>query len=96
MAKTRQTTKRTPPTRECEPDHDCPAFRWRYPATLGSSEATGADFGAEFLKARPRDNLVQVHSIAPLLTRDEIDRFVTVLTIGGWDTLLSGVNEQIQ
>lgn len=66
------------------------------PEWLGSSEATSEDFVAEFLKAHPCDYLVQVHSIAPLLTRDEIDRFVTELTTGGWDTLLSGVNEQIQ
>ena len=66
------------------------------PADLGSNTATSEDFVYEFLKAHPCDYLVQVHSIAPLLTRKEISDFVVTLQDGGYDTLLSGVNEQIQ
>ncbi len=66
------------------------------PAELGSNSATSEDFVYEFLKAHPCDYLVQIHSIAPLLTRKEIGDFVSMLQDGGYDTLLSGVNEQIQ
>lgn len=66
------------------------------PDHLGSSSATSEDFVYEFLKAHPCDYLVQIHSIAPLLTRNEIGAFTEELTTGGHDTLLSGVNEQIQ
>lgn len=66
------------------------------PEQLGSNTATSEDFVYEFLKAHPCDYLVQVHSIAPLLARAEIAAFVQELTTGGHDTLLSGVNEQIQ
>ncbi|MBL8562997.1 MAG: hypothetical protein JNN06_12025 [Gemmobacter sp.] len=66
------------------------------PESLGSHTATSEDFVYEFLMAHPCDYLVQVHSIAPLLTRDEITRFTEALVSGGHETLLSGVNEQIQ
>lgn len=66
------------------------------PAELAGSETTSEDFVYEFLKAHPCDYLVQIHSIAPLLTRDEIARFTDALVSDGYDTLLSGVNEQIQ
>jgi CMP-N-acetylneuraminic acid synthetase len=66
------------------------------PASLAGSETTSEDFVYEFLTAHPCDYLVQIHSIAPLLTRDEITRFTETLTGGEHDTLLSGVNEQIQ
>ena len=66
------------------------------PAHLGDNTATSEDFVNEFLLAHPCDYLVQVHSIAPLVTRDEITRFVERLTAGDVDTLLSGVHEQIQ
>lgn len=66
------------------------------PEALGSNTATSEDFVYEFLKAHPCDYLVQIHSIAPLLTGDEIRRFAETLSAGAHDTLLSGVNEQIQ
>lgn len=68
----------------------------RRPAELASSEATSEDFVYEFLQKHPCDYLVQLHSIAPLIKRDEVDAFVKELTTGGHDTLLSGVEEQIQ
>lgn len=66
------------------------------PAELGGNETTSEHFVHEFLKAHPCDWLVQVHSIAPLLTSAEISAFVEQLTAGAHETLLSGVNEQIQ
>ena len=66
------------------------------PAELGSSSATSEDFVYEFLQAHPCDYLVQIHSIAPLLTRAEIGAFTDKLVSGGYGTLLSGVNEQNQ
>jgi CMP-N-acetylneuraminic acid synthetase len=66
------------------------------PSELASSTATSEDFVHEFLKKHPCDYLVQLHSIAPLITRDEISRFAQELVNGGFGTLLSGVEEQIQ
>lgn len=66
------------------------------PEHLGGNTTSSEQFVDEFLTVHPCDYLVQVHSIAPLLSRDEISRFVTELTTAGHDTLLSGVPEQIQ
>ena len=66
------------------------------PEHLGGNDATSEQFVHEFLKAHPCDWLVQVHSIAPLLSLDEIRRFTARLLEGDHDTLLSGVEEQIQ
>lgn len=66
------------------------------PASLSTNSATSEDFVYEFVKAHPCDYLVQIHSIAPLLTKHEIIQFTQELTSSGFDTLLSGVNEQIQ
>ncbi len=68
----------------------------RRPAELASSQATSEDFVYEFLKKHHCDYLVQLHSIAPLLTRGEITAFTDRLISGGYGTLLSGVEEQIQ
>nr|WP_246746003.1 hypothetical protein [Ciceribacter sp. L1K22] len=65
------------------------------PANLGSNTATSEDFVGEFLNAHSCDYLVQVHSIAPLVTEDELRRFAKALTSGDYETLLSGVAEQI-
>ena len=66
------------------------------PEHLGDNTTTSEQFVYEFLQAHECDYLVQMHSIAPLLTRDEISRFTAELTTGGHNTLLSGVPEQIQ
>ncbi len=42
------------------------------PEALGSNQATREEYVAEFLVAHPCDFVVQVHSIAPLLTVEEI------------------------
>lgn len=68
----------------------------RRPEALCNDRATSEEFVYEFLKAHDCDWLVQVHSIAPLLTSEEIRTFVERLQEGAYDTLLSGVEEQIQ
>lgn len=68
----------------------------RRPERLASSDATSEDFVYEFLQKHPCDYLVQLHSIAPLITRAEIAAFTDTLLSGEYDTLLSGVDEQIQ
>lgn len=66
------------------------------PEELGSNSATSEEFVLEFLKAHECDYLIQVHSIAPLLSVDSIRSFVQVLSDGQYDVLLSCVNEQIE
>ncbi len=66
------------------------------PEVLGNNESTSEQFVQEFLEKHPCDYLVQMHSIAPLLTGEEAEAFVEKLVTGDYNTLLSGVNEQIQ
>lgn len=66
------------------------------PVELGGNNATSEHFVYEFLKAHPCDYLVQIHSIAPLLSSAEIAAFTKRLVEGENETLLSGVTEQIQ
>lgn len=68
----------------------------RRPAELANSTATSEDFVYEFLQNHACDYLVQLHSIAPLITRGEIERFTQELVGKDYGTLLSGVEEQIQ
>lgn len=65
-------------------------------AELANNTATSEDYVYEFLKSYPCDYLVQVHSIAPLLSIGEIQRFVQHLLEHSWDVLLSGVEERIE
>ena len=66
------------------------------PAKLGNNNATSEDYIEEFLKLRPCDLLVQVHSIAPLLTVSEISEFVETFKSSSDDVLLSFTSEQIE
>lgn len=66
------------------------------PDALGGSDVTSEHFVEEFLSQHPCDYLVQVHSIAPLLKVSAIEDFTQELAKGDYETLLSGVNEQIQ
>ncbi|MEM8617054.1 MAG: cytidyltransferase [Pseudomonadota bacterium] len=65
------------------------------PDHLAVDTATSEDFVNEFLLAHPCDYLVQMHSIAPLLQPGEVVAFVEALETGDFDTLLSGVDENI-
>lgn len=66
------------------------------PEELGNNLATSEQFVAEFLRQHECEFLFQVHSIAPLLTVDEVRRFVGAMEAGGHDTLLSYEPIQIE
>jgi CMP-N-acetylneuraminic acid synthetase len=59
------------------------------PLELGNNHATSEQYIAEFLTKHECDFLVQVHSIAPLLTVEDIREFVDELKKGEVDCLLS-------
>ncbi|NQU09817.1 cytidyltransferase [bacterium] len=66
------------------------------PQALGNNQATSEQYIAEFLEQHPCDFVVQVHSIAPLLTVEDIKRFVAELSRGQHDCLLSAEPIQIE
>ncbi|MBN1932353.1 MAG: hypothetical protein JW786_12185 [Desulfobacterales bacterium] len=66
------------------------------PAELASNTATSEDYVYEFLKSHPCRYLVQVHSIAPLLTAQQVSAFTRNLIDGDQDVLISVVHEQIE
>ena len=68
----------------------------RRPEHLASNSATSEQFVYEFLHHHPCDFLVQVHSIAPLLSSETVSCFVNELKKNQYDILLSVVNEQIE
>ena len=66
------------------------------PAELADNQATSEQFVAEFLRAHPCDFVVQVHSIAPLLTVEDIRSFVERVRRNEADCLLSCEPIQIE
>ena len=66
------------------------------PDELADNNATSEDFVYEFLKAHECDYVVQVHSIAPLLTVDDTVSFVRELKKVQSDVLLSVESVQIE
>lgn len=66
------------------------------PAELADNNATSEDFVYEFLKFHECDYVVQVHSIAPLLTVEDTTNFVTEVKKDEVDVLLSVENVQIE
>lgn len=66
------------------------------PKELASDTATSEQFVYEFLQAHPCDYLFQVHTIAPLLTAEQVAGFVETMIESDYDVLLSVVNEQIE
>jgi len=68
----------------------------RRPPELANNTATSEQFVYEFLKAHPCDYLFQVHTIAPLLTAEQVAGFVRAMLGSDYDVLLSVVNEQIE
>ncbi len=66
------------------------------PAELANSVATSEQYVAEFLHARECDAVFQVHSIAPLLSIEDIAGFVDRMKRGDVDCLLSVENIQIE
>ena len=66
------------------------------PEKLSDNNATSEQFVYEFLKSHSCDYLFQVHSIAPLLTPNQITLFVDSMVKSKYDVLISVVNEQIE
>lgn len=66
------------------------------PEALGNNDATSEQFVAQFLQQHPCDFVVQVHSIAPLLTPREVREFVEHLRTSDLDCLLSADLVQIE
>ncbi len=68
----------------------------RRPEPLGDNRATSEQFVAEFLEAHACERLFQVHSIAPLLTVQEIRGFVAAMVTGTFDVMMSVVDEPLE
>ena len=66
------------------------------PAELANNVATSEQFVAEFLEAHPCVRLFQVHSIAPLLTVDDVRGFVRAMEAEQADVMLSVVDEPLE
>lgn len=66
------------------------------PEHLGNNQATSEQYTAEFLETHECDRVFQVHSIAPLLTVENIHSFVTAMTESDHDCLLSTEEIQIE
>ena len=66
------------------------------PEHLANDQATSEDFVYEFLKTHACDFVVQVHSIAPLLSVADITLFTKELKKGAYDVLLSTELVQIE
>lgn len=71
-------------------------FFHKRPEELGSNTATSEDFVYEFFKSRDCSHLVQVHSIAPLLSSEEVRNFTKSFINGDYDVFLSAENVQIE
>ena len=66
------------------------------PAALGNNAATSEQYIAEFLEKHDCRTIYQVHSIAPLLTVEDIRRFVNEMESSDYDCLLSTEEIQIE
>lgn len=66
------------------------------PEILGNNHATSEQYITEFLEKYSCEYLVQVHSIAPLLSTADVRQFVGSLENGEYDCLLSAELVQIE
>ena len=66
------------------------------PEKLGNNAATSEEYVAEFLKNHECNYLFQVHSIAPLMTVNDIKSFVNYVSVNDFDSLLSTEEIQIE
>lgn len=66
------------------------------PEALANNVATSEQFIYEFLKKHPCERVFQVHSIAPLLTAEQVKGFVQAMIGGDYDSMLSCTHEQIE
>lgn len=70
---------------------------YQRPEELGSNSATSEEFLTDFFEAvEDVDYLVQVHSIAPLLTAREVFDFTVAWKASGHDVMLSCIEDQIE
>jgi CMP-N-acetylneuraminic acid synthetase/quercetin dioxygenase-like cupin family protein len=63
---------------------------------LASDEATNDEFVLDFIKKMNCDIIIQVNSTSPLITVDDIKRFVDTMIKGDYDTLHGVKMEQIE
>ncbi len=68
----------------------------RRPEELGNNHATSEEYIAEFLETHACDHIIQVHSIAPLLTVKDIRAFTGAFVGSEYDCLLSVEEIQIE
>lgn len=68
----------------------------RRPAELGGHAATSEQFVTEFLRVHECSWVFQVHSIAPLLTAEEVAGFVRSALASGHDARMSYIPDQIE
>lgn len=66
------------------------------PTELGNHNATSEQYITEFLVRRRCEYVIQVHSIAPLMTVNDIKKFVNYISINDYDSLLSTEEMQIE
>ena len=69
---------------------------YQRPEELGNSVATSEQFVYDFLKNVECDLLVQVHSIAPLLSTKDVKNFTKAFIASGADVMLSCIEDQIE
>jgi len=69
---------------------------YQRPEELGNSVATSEQFVYDFLRNVECDLLVQVHSIAPLLTAEEVASFTRAFMASDADVKLSCIHDQIE
>ncbi|MBT4922851.1 MAG: cytidyltransferase [Rickettsiales bacterium] len=71
-------------------------FFHKRPEKLGDNNATSEQFIYEFLQSHESTHIVQVHSIAPLLTINEIKSFTNFFVESDNNVLLSYIADQIE
>ena len=71
-------------------------FFYKRSKILGNSESTSEDYIFDFLKNVKCDNLFQVHTIAPLLTPNDINDFTKYFLKKNLDTLLAYIEDKIE
>jgi CMP-N-acetylneuraminic acid synthetase len=69
---------------------------YQRPKAFGGNDATSEEFLADFFQNIECDRLVQVHSIAPLLTASEVSGFVEAWAKTDHDVMLSCIHDQIE
>lgn len=69
---------------------------YQRPQELGNNDATSEDFVTDFFRKIDCERLMQVHSIAPLLTAKEVMDFAGAWLASDYDVMLSCIHDQIE